>query len=126
MHKIVSSKKAPAAIGSYSQAILSNGFLFSSGQLGIDPITNQLVNGDASDQARQAMKNIGSVLGEAGMIYKDIVKTTIFLKSMQDFAQVNEVYGTFFKDVYPARSCFAVQGLPKNALVEIEIVASKG
>lgn len=125
MPKIIETKNAPEAAGPYSQAILAESFLFCSGQLGIDPKTNLLVEGDTEKQADQAMKNIGSVLCEAGMDYSNIIKSTIFLRSMSDFAKVNALYSSYFKEPYPARSCFAVSELPKNALVEIEVIAFK-
>ncbi|MDD2484492.1 MAG: RidA family protein [Eubacteriales bacterium] len=123
MHKKINSEKAPAAVGSYSQGILAKGFLFSSGQLGLNPATNLLVDGDAAAQAKQAMSNIGAVLEAAGVTYDNIIKTTILLKSIEDFAAVDSIYKSFLKEPFPARSCFAVAALPKNALVEIEVVA---
>ena len=123
--KIVLTKNAPAPIGPYSQAVESQGFLFCSGQIAIDPATNQVLQGSVSEQAEVVMKNIDGVLKEAGLGLENVVKTTIFLTNMNDFAAVNEIYGRFFKTQPPARSTVAVAGLPKGVQVEIEVLASR-
>jgi 2-iminobutanoate/2-iminopropanoate deaminase len=119
---------APKAIGPYSQGYWAGELFFSAGQVALDPRTMELVGDDAATQARQVMKNLGAVLDEAGLAFSDVVKTTIFLASMDDFATVNEVYAQPFEAPYPARSTVAVRTLPKNALVEIEVIgrASSG
>ena len=125
MKRIVQTDTAPAAIGPYSQAVEANGFLFISGQLGIDPSTGNLGDG-VEEQARHSMQNIGSILKAAGLDYRNIVRTGIFLKDMSDFQQVNEIYAGFFESDFPARATIAVGGLPKDASVEIEAVALIG
>lgn len=125
MKKVISTDKAPAAIGPYSQAIEIGDLVFCSGQISIDPATAQVFTGDVKTQTEMVMKNIDGVLKAAGLGYKNIVKTTIFLTSMNDFATVNEVYGKFFPENPPARSTVAVAGLPKGVNVEIEVIASK-
>jgi 2-iminobutanoate/2-iminopropanoate deaminase len=119
----ISTAQAPAAIGPYSQAIRSDGFLFCSGQLGLDPATGDFVAGDVEAQAEQALRNLGAVLEAAGLTFGDVVKTTIFLADMGDFAAVNGVYGRFVTDPPPARSTVAVAALPKGGRVEIEATA---
>ena len=114
---------APKAIGPYSQGFWAGELFFSAGQVALDPRTMELVGEDAATQAEQVMKNLAAVLAEAGLGFGDVVKTTIFLESMDDFAAVNEVYARPFEPPYPARSTVAVRTLPKNALVEIEVVA---
>ncbi len=114
---------APAAIGPYSQAISAGGFLFCAGQTPLDPKTMVLVEGDVGVQTAQVLKNLHAVLQSAGCTWKDVVKTTIFLRTMSDFAKVNEVYAATLGDSRPARSTVAVAGLPKDAQVEIELVA---
>jgi 2-iminobutanoate/2-iminopropanoate deaminase len=114
---------APKAIGPYSQAIGANGFLFCSGQIGMDPLTADLVGEDVSSQCHQVMKNIKAILNEAGCDFTYVVKTTIFLADMNDFAVVNEIYGSYFEEPYPARETVAVKALPKNARVEITVTA---
>lgn len=123
LKKVISSQNAPAAVGAYSQGIQTENLVFSSGQLGLDPMTGLLVEGGVSAQAMQVMKNIGAILEEANVDFSDIIKTTIFLKNIEDFEDVNNVYKGFFSGHFPARSCFAVSTLPKNALVEIEVIA---
>ncbi|MDR1119534.1 MAG: RidA family protein [Dysgonamonadaceae bacterium] len=123
MKKVIQSLYAPAAIGPYSQAICVDNMLVLSGQLGIDAATGQLVAGGIKEQTSQVLKNIDAILKEAGKSPKDVVKTTVFLASMSDFADMNEIYAEFFTAPFPARSTVAVQSLPKNALVEIEILA---
>ncbi len=125
MKKIISTKNAPAAIGPYSQAVQAGNMLFASGQLGLVPETGDFVSADVKGQTEQAFKNIHAVLSEAGFTIDDVVKVTVFLADMGDFATVNEVYASQFKGDYPARSAVAVKTLPKNALVEIEIIAVK-
>jgi 2-iminobutanoate/2-iminopropanoate deaminase len=122
----IATKDAPAAIGPYSQAIRSGDMLFASGQIGLDPATGQLVPGGISEQTKRVFENIKAVLAEAGLDMTHIVKTTVYLKSMSDFAAMNEIYASFLAPkgvVPPARSTVAVAGLPKDALVEIEVLA---
>jgi 2-iminobutanoate/2-iminopropanoate deaminase len=120
-------KDAPAPIGPYSQAIRAGNLLFCSGQIPLDPVTNQIVGsengGDVKAQAKRVMENIAAVLKAGGATFENIAKTTIFLKSMGDFPAVNEVYGAYFKGVAPARSTVEVARLPKDVLVEIEVLA---
>lgn len=118
----VSTKKAPAAIGPYSQGIIANGFLFASGQIPIIPETGELAEGDICVQAEQVMKNVGEILKEAGTDYENVVKTTCFLADMSDFAAFNSVYEKYFTGK-PARSCVAVKELPKKVLCEVEVTA---
>jgi 2-iminobutanoate/2-iminopropanoate deaminase len=122
--KTVSTEKAPAAIGPYSQAVLTGGLLLTSGQLGLDPETGTLPEG-VEAQAAQALENIGAILTEAGYERTDVVKTTIFIRNMGDFAAVNRIYAGFFGDHKPARSCVEVSALPKGGLVEIEATAAR-
>jgi len=124
MKKIIHTEQAPAALGPYSVAVEANGFVFCSGQLGIDPLTGDFVAGGVVAQAGQVMINMKNVLAAAGCEMKDIVKTTIFLADMADFAEVNKVYGSYFEGDFPARSTVAVKTLPKSGLVEIEAVAA--
>ena len=119
---IVSTKQAPAAIGPYSQAVRVGNLVFLSGQLGLDPETGTLKE-SIGDQTRQALDNIGAILTAVGLNYSHVVKTTVFLKDLDDFGLVNEIYGNIFKDGAPARSCVEVSRLPKRALVEIECIA---
>jgi 2-iminobutanoate/2-iminopropanoate deaminase len=123
--KIHSSENAPAAIGPYSQAVEANGFLFCSGQIALDPKTAQVVEGGVKEQIVQVMKNVSAVLRAADLQFSNVVKTTIFLTDMNDFATVNEVYGSFFKSNPPARSTVAVAGLPKGVKVEVEVIACR-
>jgi len=116
---------APQPIGPYTQAIRANDFVFLSGQIAIDPATGKLAGKDAAEQATQVLKNIRAILTAAGLTFDEVVKTTIFLKSMDDFAKVNEVYGHAFEVDPPARSTVAVAALPMNALVEIEVIAMR-
>ena len=122
--QIIQTENAPATIGPYSQAVKCGGLLFCSGQIPLDPTTGEMVTGDIALQAAQVMKNICAVLSAAGIGFNDVVKTTIFLVDMADFAVVNEVYGACFPEHKPARSTVAVKSLPRGALLEIEIVAS--
>ncbi len=122
MKSVIVTDKAPAAIGPYSQAIAVNGMLYTSGQLPVDPATGTMP-GSIEEQTEQSLKNVLAILGEAGLGAKNIVKTTVFIKNMQEFSKMNAVYEKFFQDGYPARSCVEVARLPKDALVEIEAVA---
>ena len=125
MKKIISSKSAPAAIGPYSQAVEANGMLFISGQLPIDVATGAFVEGGVKEQTKKSLENIGAILSEAGMSFENVVKTTVFLNDMNDFAAMNEVYAAFFTSDCPARAAFQVVKLPNGALVEIEAIAAK-
>lgn len=122
MKTIINTANAPAAIGPYAQGWYTETMVFTSGQLGIDVETGKLAE-DVKGQAHAAMKNVGAVLAEAGAEYSDILKTTVFVQNLDDFAVVNEVYGSYFTDTYPARSCVQVAKLPLGGLVEIECVA---
>ncbi len=124
MNKVIETKNAPAAIGPYSQAIQAGDFLYTSGQLPVDPSTGELAGSDIAAQAEQSMKNIGAILEEAGFAFTDAVKTLCFLADMGDFAAFNQVYEKYFTGK-PARSCVAVKQLPKNALCEVEVVCCK-
>ena len=126
MKTVINSAKAPAPIGPYSQAIEAGNFIFFSGQVAIDPATGELITVDIKTETARVMENIKALLAEAGIGFSNIIKTTIFLKDMQTFAQVNEVYGSYFTDKFPARETVAVVGLPKNANVEISVTAIKG
>ena len=121
--KKISTDKAPAAIGPYSQGIIAGDFLFASGQIPIDPANGEIKGSDITQQAEQVMKNVGAILAEAGTDYARVVKTTCFLADMGDFAAFNEVYAKYFTSK-PARSCVAVKTLPKNVLCEIEVIAA--
>ncbi len=125
MKKIYVTKKAPAPVGPYSQAVEAGGFLFCSGQIAIDPASNNVLTGPIEDQAKQVLENIRAVLEEAGLGLQNVVKTTIFLTKMDDFATVNEVYSRYFTEQPPARSTIAVSGLPKGVHVEIEVIAKR-
>lgn len=124
MKQTISAQNAPAAIGPYCHAKLVGGLLFTSGQLGLDPATGTLPEGIEA-QTKQSLENLGAVLAAAGLGYGDVVKTTVFLANMEDFGAVNEIYAGYFPKEPPARSCVAVKTLPKNALVEIEVVAGE-
>ncbi len=121
--KAISTKKAPAAIGPYSQAIRVGNLVYTSGQIPIDPATGAFVEGGIKEQTRQSLTNVRAILAEAGLAMSDVVKTTVFMADMNDFAEMNAVYAEFFAEPYPARSAVAVKTLPKGALVEIEVVA---
>ena len=123
--KAISTTKAPAAIGPYSQAIEANGFVYASGQLPINPVTGQFAEGGIKEQTRQSLANAQNILKEAGIDLSHVVKTTVFLSDIDNFAPMNEVYAEFFDAPYPARSAVAVKDLPKGALVEIEVIAAK-
>lgn len=124
--KQISTQNAPAAIGPYSQAIEVNGFVYASGQLPIDPATGAFPDGGVKEQTRQSLLNVKSILEEAGLALSNVVKTTVYLADMGDFAAMNEVYSQFFAQPFPARSAIAVKALPKGALVEVEVVAARG
>lgn len=121
--KTISTKKAPAAIGPYSQAIQVGNLVYTSGQIPIDPTTGAFVEGGIKEQTRQSLTNVRAILEEAGLTMSNVVKTTVFMADMNDFAAMNAVYAEFFAEPYPARSAVAVKTLPKGALVEIEAVA---
>ena len=123
MKQQINTAAAPVAIGSYSQAIEANGIVFVSGQLPIDPATGAFAEGGIKELTRQSLTNMKAILAEAGLTMTNVVKTTVFLADMADFAQMNEVYATFFEGVCPARSAVAVKTLPKEARVEIECIA---
>ncbi len=123
MKRVISTKSAPAAIGPYSQAVSVNGFLFTSGQIGIVPSTGNFAGDDITSQTKQVMENLKNILAEAGLTFSNIVKTTVFIKDMEDFATVNAIYAEYFNEEAPARSCVAVSALPKGALIEIEMIA---
>lgn len=124
MKRIIETKSAPAPIGPYSQAVLHNGTLFMSGQIAIDPANGEYHPSDAITETKQVMKNIEAVLGEAGMSFSNVLKTSIFLKDMNDFAAVNEEYAKYFTSDFPARETVQVSVLPKNARVEISMIAA--
>ena len=124
MKEVINTAKAPAAIGPYSQAIQVGNLVYTSGQIPIDPATSSFVEGGIKEQTRQSLTNIKAILEEAGLTLSNVVKTTVFLADMNDFADMNAVYAEFFTEPYPARSAVAVKSLPKGALVEIEVVAA--
>ncbi|MCI8407794.1 MAG: RidA family protein [Lachnospiraceae bacterium] len=126
MKKIISTEKAPAAIGPYSQAIEVNNMVFTSGVIPIIPETGELVSGGIEEQADQAIGNLAALLSEAGVSMENVIKTTVFIKDMNDFAKVNEVYAKYFTSQFPARSCVEVARLPKDVLIEIEAIGMKG
>jgi 2-iminobutanoate/2-iminopropanoate deaminase len=126
MFKVIETSNAPVPVGPYSQAVALGPLLFCSGQIAIDPKTNEVQKGSVGEQTHLVMKNITAVLGHAGLSLNSVVKTTIFLSDMSSFSQVNEVYSGYFKPPYPARSCVAVKELPKGVDVEIEVIAYKG
>jgi 2-iminobutanoate/2-iminopropanoate deaminase len=123
MADVVATKDAPQAIGPYSQALKAGGFLFSSGQIAIDPSTGQVIEGDVAAQTERVMKNLAAILKAAGLTLDRVVKTTVYLKNMGDFATMNETYGRHFGQHRPARSTVEVARLPKDVLVEIDVVA---
>lgn len=122
MSEIVYTPNAPEALGPYSQAVVTGGFVFTSGQIAIDPAANEIKAQDIEGQTEQVMKNLGEVLKKAGTSFEKAVKTTCFLRNMSDFAAFNKIYGEYFTSK-PARSCVAVRELPKNVLVEVEVIA---
>lgn len=121
--KKIHTEKAPAAIGPYSQAVVHNGVLYTSGQVPLDPVTGEIVGSDIQSQANQVLKNLEQILKEAGTDFSKVIKTTCFLADMKDFAAFNEVYASYITEK-PARSCVAVKELPKQVLVEVEIIAA--
>ena len=123
MKEIIATDKAPAAIGPYSQAVKVGNLLFTSGMIPIDPATNTLVEGGIEVQAERALQNVKALLEASGSSMDKVVKTVVFIKNMDDFAKVNEIYAKYFTDNYPARSCVEVARLPKDVLIEIEAVA---
>lgn len=125
MKKVISTTKVPAAIGPYSQAIQVGNLVYTSGQIPIDPATGNFVEGGIKEQTRQSLTNVKAILEEAGLSMADVVKTTVFMADMNDFADMNSVYAEFFAEPYPARSAVAIKTLPKGALVEIEVVAAE-
>lgn len=122
---LISTDKAPAAIGPYSQAVEVNGLIYTSGVIPIDPATNTLVEGDIKVQAKQAIGNLVALLEEAGSDADNVIKTVVFIKNMDDFGAVNEIYASYFTKDFPARSCVEVARLPKDVLIEIEAIAIK-
>ena len=122
--KVISTQKAPAAIGPYSQAIQIGNLVYTSGQVPIDPTTGKFAEGGIKEQTRQSLLNVKAILEEAGLTMKNVVKTIVFIADMNDFADMNAIYAEFFSEPYPARSAVAVKTLPKGALVEIEAVAA--
>ena len=125
MKTLIQTNQAPAAIGPYSQAIEAGGMVFVSGQLPIDPATGEFAPGGIKEQTRQSLTNAKAILEEAGISMANVMKTTVFLSDMNNFAAMNEVYAEFFSEPFPARSAIAVKTLPKNALVEVECIAAK-
>lgn len=119
----ISTDKAPSAIGPYSQAVIANGFLFTAGQIALDPIAGQIVPGGIVEQTERVMENLQAVLGAAGVSWNDVVKTTVYLHDLSHFPTVNEIYGKWLGDARPARSTVQVPGLPRGALVEIDAIA---
>ena len=126
MKKIISTSEAPAAIGPYSQAVRVGSTIFCSGQIPLDPKTGQIVSGDISAQTKRVLENVGAVLRNQGLSFENVVKTTIFLTDLGDFQAVNEIYGSYFKSQPPARSTVQVAALPKDANIEIEVIALAG
>jgi 2-iminobutanoate/2-iminopropanoate deaminase len=125
MHKkVINTAKAPAPIGPYNQAIISNNMIFISGQIALNAATNEIVTGDVAAETHQVMRNLHEILKEAGLNFNHVIKTTIFLSDMGLFGAVNEVYGSYFSGDYPARETVAVKGLPKNVNVEISMIAT--
>ena len=124
MKTVISTSKAPAAIGPYSQAIKVGNLLYTSGQIPIDPATGNIVSGNIKEQTRQALSNIKAILEEAGLTMNNVVKTTVFLTNMEDFTEMNSIYAEFFSEPFPARSAVAVRTLPKGVLVEIEAIGA--
>lgn len=122
--KVINANNAPAAVGPYVHAVMAGDFLYTSGQLGIDPATGEIPMG-VEAQAHMSLKNLGAILNEAGLTYSDVVKTTVFLDDMNDFATINAIYAEYFTDETPARSCVEVAKLPKGGLIEIEAIAVK-
>ena len=126
MHNVISTPDAPKAIGPYSQAIKANGFVFVSGQVAIDPATQQVINGDIGAQTDRALKNLAAILQASGTGLENVVRATVFLKNINDFAAMNDIYGKYFTSAPPARSTVEVARLPKDVLVEIDVIAVTG
>ncbi|XP_013797391.1 2-iminobutanoate/2-iminopropanoate deaminase [Apteryx mantelli] len=126
VRKIISTAKAPAALGPYSQAVLVDRTMYIAGQIGIEPASGQLVSGGAKEEAKQALKNMGEILKAAGCDYCNVVKTTVLMADMKDFNDINDIYRQFFNMNFPARAAYQVAALPKGARVEIEAVAIQG
>lgn len=124
--EVISTQNAPGAVGPYSQAIKAGDFLFASGQIPINPEKGRIVASTVADQTEQSMKNVGAILEAAGLSFDDVVKTTVYIVNMEYFGAVNEVYGKYFQKTLPARSCVEISKLPKDALVEVEVVAYCG
>lgn len=122
---VLQTRQAPSPIGPYSQAIQANNLLFISGQIAIDPATDQMIKGDIVEETHRVMQNLKAILAAAGMDFQHVVKTTIFILDMQDFSAVNEVYGKYFQESFPARETIQVAGLPRGARVEIAMIAAK-
>ena len=125
MKKVVKTDKAPAAIGPYSQAIECNGMIFTSGVIPIIPATGELVSGGVEEQTKQTLANVTALLEAAGTDIANVIKTTVFIKNMDDFGKINEIYATYFSDPFPARSCVEAARLPKDVLIEVEAIAWK-
>lgn len=125
MKNIISTDKAPQAIGPYSQAVEVNGMIYTSGMIPINPVDGTLVTGTVEEQADQALKNLKALIEESGSTMEKVVKTTVFIKDMNDFAKINEIYARYFTTNYPSRSCVEVARLPKDVLIEIEAIAIK-
>ncbi len=126
MREIIETENAPRAIGPYSQAVIAGGFVFASGQIPLNPQTGEFVEGGVAEQTEQVMRNLSAVLEAAGTSFEQVVKTTVFLADMKDFAAMNEVYGRYFNERPPARATVQAAGLPRGALVEIELIALAG
>lgn len=124
--EVISTQNAPGAVGPYSQAIKAGDFLFASGQIPINPEKGRIVAGTVAAQAEQSMKNVGAILEAAGLSFDDVVKTTVYITNMEYFGAINEVYGKYFQKTLPARSCVEISKLPKEALVEVEVIAYCG
>lgn len=124
MKKVITSTNAPAAIGPYSQAIVINNIVYTSGVIPINPVDGTLVTGDIVEQTRRVLMNLKALLNDSNTNMDKVIKTTVFIKNMDDFSKVNEVYGEYFTNNYPARSCVEVARLPKDVLIEIEAIAS--
>jgi endoribonuclease L-PSP, putative len=123
--QIISTDKAPGAIGPYSQAVWAGDILFASGQIPIDPTTGEIASDNVQDQAHQSLKNVQAILEAAGLTFENVIKATVFIKNMDDFAAINEVYAQYFSSPYPARSCIEVARLPRDVKVEVEVIAKK-
>ena len=122
--KIIQTHSAPAAVGPYSQAVETDNFVFASGQIALNPATGEMAEGIEA-QAHQALKNAQAVIAASGAKWENVIKTTVFITNIDDFGKVNEIYATYFKQPYPARSCVEVSKLPKGALIEVEVIAAK-